>query len=306
MAIQSDPTVLQLIADGMVEGGQYTVTNASTAVSTFQGNQFQTIKTELWDACKTDKLLETETAIVAAPFTSQISWPTDFDSEIRLVLFDADLTFRGIATTGSSTTITLGATASGPDSNGNYTYTGSTFSQSPTLVEGRYLFIVTGTGAGQWGQILSYNDTTKVVTLTATWNTPNGAAAVSPDATSVFLIGIVQSELPRRDYRIASYPNSRPRWYDRLGSSLYVYPAPDQYYPILLEYRANMTRIDEAGTLFIKHIRERRSLWIQGIKTKTMARYDDERYAVESPIWESSKLRYAADNAVYEQTEPHR
>lgn len=283
MAVPSDPTVATICTAGMIAGGQYTVTAGSTAELAFEAAQFQEIKTELWAACKTDKMLETQACVVASIYTSLLSLPTDYDSEIRLLLFDADTAYRGTAQAGASGTITLAAD----------------FSADATNIQGRYIFTTGGTGSAQFRQISLYNDTTKVATVTAAWTT-------TPDSTTTYLVQQTFTELPRHDYEVGNYPNARPRWYSKVGTSIYVYPAPDLVYPILLEYRANMTRLDEVGTLLVKHLRERRALWIQGVKTKTMARYDDERYPLELQVWNAMKSNYAGDNSVYERAERYR
>lgn len=283
MAVPSDPTVNGIIVEGMREGGQYTVTNGSAAHTAFKENQFQTIKSELWAACKTDKLLETEVCKIASAYTSLISLPTDFDSEIRVFVFDGDGPQRGTAQAGGAATITLAA---------DYT-------ANEGDIAGRYIFITGGTGSGQFEQILDYNDSTKVLTVTANWTT-------QPDSTSTYLIGTYHQTLNRADYTKPATPNARPRWYSRIGTNLYVYPAGDKVYPLLIQYRANLTRLDDAGTLFVKHLRERRSLWIAGIKYKTAERYDDDRAAKWKAEWDQAKMNYAADNTVYEQAEPHR
>ncbi len=283
MAIPADPTVNSVIAEGMVEGGQFMTVSGSAAHTAFKNNQFQTLKAELWAACKTDKFLETEVCKIAAAYTSLVSLPTDFDSELRVWLYDAPDEYRGTAQAGGAATITLA----------------SSFSASDAELEGRYVFITGGTGSGQYGQILSYNDTTKVVTVTANWTT-------QPDSTSTYLIGVVQYQLTRYDYAKPITPNARPRWYSRLGTNLYVNPPGDRLYPLLIQYRANLTQLDEVGSLLVKHLRERRSLWIAGIKYKTAERYDDDRAEKWKAAWEQAKNEYRADNAVYEQAEPYR
>lgn len=283
MAVPSDPTVNSIILEGMRSGGQHTTTSGNAAHTDFKNNQFQTIKTELWGICKTDKFLESETCLVANANTSLLSLPSDFDSEIRVLLYDADDSMRGTAQSGGAATITLAAS----------------FSATDTDIEGRYIFILDGTGEGQFGQILDYNDTTKVVTVTANWTT-------QPDSTSVYMIGIYHVVLTRGDYRKPSQANARPRWYSRIGTNLYVYPGGDKLYGVILQYRANLTRLDEAGTLFIKHLRERRSLWLAGVKYYTAERYDDDRIAVFKATWEQAKMAYAAENVVYDRAEPHR
>ena len=95
-------------------------------------------------------------------------WITNPDntSEYTIIPDDTPLVANhGVATAGTSTTITIAATASAINS----TYANS------------IIQIMAGTGAGQSQLIDSYNGTTKVVTVCDTWTT-------TPDNTSVYVI----------------------------------------------------------------------------------------------------------------------
>lgn len=282
MSIPGDPSVQDIILQGMREGGQYTVTAGSTAYTDFKNYQWDTIKAEIWNACRTDKLLETTSVLLCNVGNSSVALPSDFDTAVSLLIYDASGTYRGTAQTGSSSSITLD----------------STFSAATSDLQGRYVFTLSGTGAGQINQITDYNDTTKVVTLASTWT--------SPDNTTTYLISSVHYTLHRNDYYRSDIPNRRPMYYGLTGYGLSVAPAGDLIYPIVLTYRSNLTRLDEAGSLLSKHLRERRHLWIQGVKTKTMARYDDDRYTTEKQIWEQMLRQYSAQSTVYTRMTPSR
>lgn len=283
MAVPGDPSVESIILQGMKEGGQYTITAGSTPYTEFKSYQFQSIKSEMWAACKTDKLLETEAVLLTAIGVSPVTLPSDFDSEIRVVLYDADDGYRGTAQAGATATMTLA----------------STFSSTAEELHGRYLFTLSGTGSGQVRQIVDYDDSTKIATVHADWTT-------APDSTTGYMVATAEFELSRKDYQRQVRTRNRPSIYGRTGIGLQVSPAPDKIYPMIMIYRSNMTRLDEAGSLFVKHLRERQSLWIQGVKTKTMLRYDDDRYSMEKANWDQALLMYAAENVVYEQLEPYR
>lgn len=95
-------------------------------------------------------------------------WVTNPDatSEYTIIPDDTPLVANhGVATAGTSTTITISTTASSIN---------STYSNS-------IIQIMAGTGAGQSQLIDSYNGTTKVVTVCDTWTT-------TPDNTSVYVI----------------------------------------------------------------------------------------------------------------------
>jgi len=283
VAIPGDPSVNDMIVAGMREGGQFTITNGSSAYTDFYTYQFPTIKTEIWNACRTDRLIEQDTCLICPVGQSQVTLPTDFDSEVDLWVYDASAPFRGTAQSGAGSTITLA----------------SDFTAQDTDLFGRYIFIISGTGSGQFRQIIGYNDTTKVLTPDSSWTT-------TPDNTSQYLIQVYRVRLKRIDYLRPIIPSRRPVYYKVNGPAMLIYPAGDQIYPVLMTYRPNLTRLDEASSLFVKHMRERRHLWIQGIKVRTMARYDDERYMAEKQIWEQMLLQYARQNVVYSQMEVNR
>lgn len=282
MAIPGDPSVQDIVLQGMKEGGQYTVTAGGTAYTEFKNYQFETLKSEMWAACKTDRLLETTDLMLTTIGKTDLTLPTAFDSEICLTVYDADDGYRGTAQAGSSTTITLA----------------TDFSSTAELMYGSLIFLLSGTGIAQYRQILSYDDTTKVATVDA-WTT-------APDSTTAYLVATMNWILQRQDYVKDVHIAQRPARYNRTGTGLSVFPAPDKIYPILMVYRSNMTRLDDTGALFVKHLRERRSLWVQGVKTKTMLRYDDDRYMAEKANWDQALMQYAADNVVYTQFEPNR
>jgi hypothetical protein len=273
MSAPSDPTVNTIITEGMNAAGQTTVTSGSAPHTAFKNAQFQTIKSEIWAACKHDTLLETETCLLAGIGNSTISPPTDFDHETILWVYDGAIPYRGTAQTGAAGSITLA----------------SDFTETPAALYGRYIFTLSGTGSGQHRQITGYNDTTKIATVASNW-------ATQPDSTTTYLIGVLSRELRRLDMTRSDFPSLRPLFYNVVGTTMQVFPAPDQIYPIIFRYIPNLTRLDEASTAFVKHIRERRSLWVQGIKAYTVERYDQDNVNLEMPLWQRALSRYAGNN----------
>ena len=79
----------------------------------------------------------------------------------------------GVALAGSTNSITLAYSAGG--ATGTTDYVGQT------------VYIVNGTGKGQSGVIDTYTPSTRVATITGTW-------AVSPDTTSVYTIGLLETD----------------------------------------------------------------------------------------------------------------
>lgn len=283
MAVPANPTVEEIILDGMREAGRYSVTSSQAAYTEFKNFQWATVKTEIWNACRTDRLLESTVVRTVAPGTYYITEPDDFDNEIKLIIFDGSEDYRGTAQAGTSSTITLAAS----------------FSANEDDLLGSWIFTLTGTGAQAGRTITDYDDTTKIVTVDSTWPLQN------PDNTTTYLIAQIQRELKRDDY-ILPFGSRRPEFYSRRGTQIEVYPTADQYYPIWMFYRPNLTQLDETNPVFIKHLRERRLLWVQGVKVRTMARYDDERYPLEKQIWEQMLRQYGGHNAVYTRMAPNR
>jgi Right handed beta helix region len=271
------PTVLSTITDGMIEAGQYQVT--PTQVTTFWQAQFQTLKSEMWLACQTDELLETEVVLVAQPGISMIQLPCDFDTEVSVHLYTGE---RGVALDGTGQTTTLGLAA------------GSRLEETQLL--GQPVFLTSWNGAPQMRQIVGYSAARHTVTVDGPWDWP-------PTRGTTYVLGTSQSQLSRTDHRRIAQSSGTPQQYTRSGSTLTVLPSANQLYPLLMLYRANLTRVNEDSPMFLKHLRERRALWMQGIKAKTMARFDDERATQEEAKWQAMLAKYAATNAVYEQME---
>lgn len=280
MAIPADPTVSSIILQGMQEAGRFSVTSTSHAdYAFFLANYWATVKTEIWNACRTDKMLESVTARTVLEGTYYVDLPDDFDNEINVTLYDGGSSDRGTAQAGGASTITLA----------------SDFDADDDALKGLLIFILTGTGAGRYRMITSYNNSTKVLTADTAWG-------VTPDITSTYLIAKYARQLDRVDYNIPARSATRPCFYSRRGTNMEFYPGADQDYPVIIQYRPNLTQLDEtSNTVFIKHLRERRHLWVQGVKVKTMARWDEERYPMEKQIWDTMLRQYAGQNVVYSQ-----
>jgi len=272
-----------IIYQGMREAGQYTITRSQTAFTEFQAYQWPTIKSEIWNASRTDRILEKYAARTAFVGTYNLNLPSDYDNVTRIWLFDAPDTHRGTAQGATANTLTLA----------------SSFSDDELNMRGRWLFILTSTGLNQARVISSYNDTTKVATVETDWGT-------TPDNTPTYLIGVQRHELRRCDYAPGYSAAARPTAYARQGNEVHIYPTADKNYGLLFYYQPNLTLMSETDVAFLKHLAARRALWVQGVKVRTAARYDDERYGPEKAIWERMLSQYAGQNTVYRQMEGSR
>lgn len=274
MAVPSDPTWTSLVSAAMIESGRFNV--SFTEVSNMATRGGQDVKTELWAASRFDALLASETVVVVTTGSSVFSLPADFDHEQNLRVYYGDGTYRGRAQTGNTSSITLQST----DASSDGTY------------NGLYIFTLANTGSSQYRQISQFTETTNIASVTSAWGT-------TPDSTTDYLIGARSYCLERQEDCPPVYSAWTPKYYRIVGNVLTVWPPPDKVYPILMVYSPNLTRIDETSTLFVKWIRERVSLIKQGIKVKTMALYDDDRYPAELMRWEQMKAQYGAQNPTY-------
>jgi hypothetical protein len=85
-------------------------------------------------------------------------------------------------------------------------------------------------------------------------------------------------------------PNIRgtPRVASIFSQEYLLYPIPDDGpYGLLNRYFMDISKLDEAGDLFIQLLREWRSLWLQGVAVKTMQRFDEDRYQSELNVYQA-------------------
>lgn len=296
MAIPSDPTVTSIVRDALRHAGLFQPTTAQITELSTEG--LQTVKTELWLSQERDRLLETAAMVLLPIGSGQLNTPADFNHVVTIDVYGATSSMAFTAAAGASGTMTAP----------------STFGSDATFLRGQYLFTTGGTGSGQYRQITDYNDTTKVLSITPNWTTP-------PDATTTAFVGHLRKRLVMDDQdpgRLLGNPEQTqgfPTRYRQVGSSplntdnpaIEIIPVPDTAnYAALLTYGTNLTRLDETGTLFVKHLRERRTIWIQGLIDQACRRYDEARYPAEFPRWAMTLSRYAAHNPTYDRVEVQR
>lgn len=274
MAIPSDPTATQTVTYAMKEAGRYTV--SSSEVGQMIAGGFQIVKTELWDANRNDDITATESMVVIASGTSTLTLPSDFDHEQELRFYWANDEWRGLIVASYSTAVQLPSSVNAGDEE----------------LTGQYLFLIGGSMAQQYRQITAYSGSTR-------WATVSTAFGGSLTADTYCQVGYFNYLLMNQNEMIHRYPvKFRPFFYEVVNqNTLRVWPPPDKHYPLLVKYIPNLTRLDETGPTFVKHLRERMALWVQGIKVRTMARYDMDRYETEKQIYDNMLARYAGNNA---------
>lgn len=280
MAVPSDPTVTTVITEALKRAGRVspTVGQISDAIE----HQFREVKSDITQRSARHPALETQYVTATVDGQSRYTIPTDAD-EVRsvvLVYAPTDTYWQATAQSGGATSVTLNAS----------------FSQDAENVRGKFAFILGGTGANQFAQVISYDNTTKVAGVDRTWVT-------NPAVGSLVHLGVSQAKLYSFDkpwgYDILNAPFQRgtPSYAAPVGRELWLNYAADRIYGLWWDYWANLDRLDEAGTVFVRHLREHRSLWVQGVAVKTMQRYDEDRYQVELSVYENMLTAYAGYSA---------
>lgn len=267
MAAPTAPTLTIITTEGIKKAGYG---NALASLLTRSQDEWvEEIKNDIWNLSKKLKSLYTTSFAVTTNGVEKYSYPTDFSSEMSMTLMTGSVT--GTAQAGASTTITLAA------------------ANTATDLIGKEIMILSGTGSAQINQITAYNSTTLVVTVTDTW-------ATNPDSTSVYMVvdkykDLEQTPVWKHDSGRSSPERTEPTHFFPIGDSdngeFILFPTPYRSssdtngYGIRHKYYADLTRIDLASTLMTTLYRRWRSLFVQGVKYKTLEDLDDNRSSIE-------------------------
>ena len=91
-----------------------------------------------------------------------------------------------------------------------------------------------------------------------------------------------------------SYELTRPKQMIMRGRTGVFDKAPDRVYIVEWEYWAALDRLDEAGTVFLRHLREWNALYFQGVGIRVMTRFDEDRRNTETQIYNQMLAEYAS------------
>ena len=269
MAIPTAPTIAEIVTEGLKRGGR--VSPSSAEITSATTHQFREIKADIHLTGGRSNVLLTQYVTPTVVGQSRYSFPTDADDirAIQLIetsnqTIDTADYFYANATGGGGSTITLHAS----------------FSQDENAVVGRFIYLVAGTGVNQFRQIVDYDNSTKIATVDTAWTT-------NPVSGTDYFIEtnrqkVYDIDKPGQfDIIQAPFVQGRPYRAAKMNREVWLDYAPDRVYVLLWDYWVELDMLDEAGTVFLKHIRTYRSLWIQGVAVKTMQRYDEDRYNME-------------------------
>jgi len=259
MATLIAPSGLSLIQEGMKRALGRTASSGEQARAL--DYWLPEIKNDIWtDDGGSHQLLASDALLLLTEGTHLYDLASDFDTPKSFSLLDGDV--RDNAQAGTSTTIRLVSTDS---------------SQSEGRV-GKEIVLLSGTGAGQKRQITGFDTTTKDATVDTAWST-------IPDSTTGYLV--VSEYIPFRlidpttfatitDRTRRARPESGMAW----NAQLYVQGVPDKTYPLWYQYWVNILKVDMADTneRHQNMLANWRSLFTEGIFTKTLQNEDDARY----------------------------
>jgi len=275
MAVPSNLTPTQIVTEALKWGGRTVPTSAQ--VTDGLTLYMAAVKSDLHRVAPCHPSLLTQTTVPTQIGLSKYDWPVDAEeiSSINLIDTRDETGWTGTAQAGSSSSITL---AAGFDSAG-------------IEMRGRYVHNTSPAVTGK-GQILTYDNTTKVAGLTTVDGT--AFAAATP-----YMIEAMRWEVKKRtSYHMnaweQSYELTRPRQMIMRGRTGVFDKAPDRVYIMEWEYWAALDRLDDAGTVFLRHLREWNALYFQGIGIRVMTRFDEDRRNTETQIYNQMLAEYAS------------
>jgi hypothetical protein len=283
MAIPSDPTVAQIVTEALKAGGR--VSPSSTQITDATTHFLRQVKSDIAMTMGRADVLIAQRVSKVSIGVSRYAWPTDAMQIQAITLIDAPDTgyWNSTATAGAATTITLSAS----------------FDQSESDVLGRFIFLLAGTGStaiDPFRQIIDYNNTTKVATVDASWTT-------NPASGTEYLIETGRYKLWEIDKPVefnglpAPWGSGRPFSASMVGREYWMDYAASRVMALWWDQWCHLDRIDEGGTMFIRHMRDYRSLWHQGMVVKTGQRFDEERYQLESSLYTNMLMAYGGGTA---------
>ena len=275
MAVPSNLTPTQVVTEALKWGGRTVPTSAQ--ITDGLTLYMAAVKSDLHRVAPCHPSLLTQTTVPTQIGLSKYDWPVDAEeiSSINLIDTRDETGWTGTARAGSSSSITL---AAGFDSAG-------------IEMRGRYVHNTTPAVTGK-GRILTYDNTTKVAGLTTVDGT--AFAVATP-----YMIEAMRWEVKKRtSYHMnaweQSYELTRPRQMIMRGRTGVFDKAPDRVYIMEWEYWAALDRLDDAGAVFLRHLREWNALYFQGIGIRVMTRFDEDRRNTETQIYNQMLAEYAS------------
>lgn len=269
MSAPAIPTALSLVTEGLYQARIFSPTQSQ--LTRYQNEVMEQLKNELWQELKQSKPLMTFSYTTLVPGQSRYSCPSDFSSDMTMVVLTGLIT--GTALGGSINTLTLPLSIGLLDIN-------------QTL--GQDLCITGGDAANSVSQVIGVllnNDGTTTLTVYPDFQ-------ATPDASSTFML--VDNQYPVESDHIANYDRfrssaiDRPRKFFSMGDEDYdefIFDCPpdnNNTYVVRMRYTVNIMTLDLNSTLMSTLYQKFREYWIRGIKYQALSdNMDDDAPASE-------------------------
>lgn len=287
MAIASDLSIANLVTQALKNAGRTVPT--TTMISDATSYQYRLVKSDIALKSSRHEALLTQSISVTVDGQQRYTWPTDSHYLKSVTLLDGPDEWRGTASAGASTTLTLASSLDISDS---------------TTLKGKYLVTTGGTGPNQIRQITGWVNATKVATVESAWTT-------TPDNTTTYLIASDHRVLWEMDketeWSTMPNPSARGKSYAGApsGREFWLQYTPDKVYALWWDYYAHLDLLDDAGTVILKHIRMYYSLWNQGLVAHLCQRYDEDRYQVEQMAYQDMLAAYQGEASKVSLLQPY-
>ena len=264
MAAPSIPTATSLVIEGLRQAGVFYPTQAQ--ISIYQSEVMEQLKNQLWQELKQAKPLMTFSYLVLTPGQSRYSCPSDYSSDMTMVILSG--LFTGTALSGTTNTLTITTTPSNLGLN---------------QILGEDLVITGGTAINSVSQVVNLvnnNNGTQTLTVYPSFQ-------VTPDSTSTWML--VDNQWPCEQRHIADYDKfrssgiDRPRYFFPMGDADYdefIFDVPPDnvfQYCARMRYTVNIMTLDLNSPLLSTLYQKFREYWIYGIKSQVLMDNDDTR-----------------------------
>ncbi len=265
MAVPTQPTKISIVEEALRASGSLTDYRRANS------EWFEELKRDI--ATRKKWTILEATAVLNLTVNDDIlSLPSDFDSHIKVVHYYGD----NVGTTQSivSSTVTLAA--------------GEDISQEDA--EGEYLFLYSSLGTNEYGQITSYNTTTKEAVVNFTPAT---------GGTITYLIPDNNSELTYQPWEEFTRPRKpgQPRYFSIYDDQIRLDRGTDTASEaVLLDYHVDVSLLNETDAKATIIYREWRMALIHGIRHRAYVEAGDERQSLEFSAYENSVERAQRDD----------
>ena len=259
MAAPSIPTAASLVTEGLRQARIFNPT--ASQIATYQNEVMEQLKNDLWQQVKQMKPLMTFSYMVLTPGQSRYSCPSDYSSDMTMVV-ETGL-YTGTVVSGTTNAIVVSVSPNGA------------FDVNQVL--GEDLVITAGTAVNSVSQIIgcvNNNDGTQTLTVYPDFQ-------ATPDGTSSYMI--VDNQWPVEQRHIAEYDLfhragyiDRPRYFFPMGDEDYdefifdVAPDNVYLYCVRMRYFVNIMTLDLNSTLMSTLYQKFREYWIKGVKAQAL------------------------------------